>query len=51
MSKKKKKSKIGIITVEELLKQTRGIQNIGFRTSVHETTKDKPRDKNWRKWV
>lgn len=43
MAKKKKVEKIGIITAEELLKTTRGIQDIPFRTGAH--GKCKPRKK------
>ena len=43
MAKKKKVEKIGVITAEELLKATRGIQDIPFRTGAHE--KRKPRKK------
>lgn len=50
MSKKKKKEKIGTINGLELLKKTREPQTISFRTGHYETQKDKPRDKNWRKW-
>ena len=48
---KKKKEKIGMISGVDLLKQTRGEQYIPFRTGGYQTKKDKPRDKNWRKWV
>lgn len=51
MGKKKKKEKIGTISATDLLKQTRGIQEISFRSGAFQTKKDKPRDKNWRKWV
>ena len=50
MSKKKKKEHIDTIDGLELLKKTRGIQRIAFRTGRHRIQKDKPRDKNWRKW-
>lgn len=50
MAKKKKKEKIGTISVNDLLKKTRGIQEISFRSGAFQTKKDKPRDKNWRKW-
>lgn len=48
---KKKIEKIGVISGTDLLKKTRGSQNITFRTGGYQTKKDKPRDKNWRKWV
>ena len=51
MAKKKKKEKIGTITGIDLLKQTRGIQEVSFRTGSFKTKKDKPRDKNWKKWI
>ena len=51
MSKKKKKEKIGMISAETLLKQTRGEQYIPFRTGDYQTKKDRPRDKNWKRWV
>ena len=51
MAKKKKKETIGIITGAELLRHSRGEQNICFRTGGYQTKKDKPRDKNWRKWI
>lgn len=51
MAKKKKKEKIGMISGADLLKQTRGEQYIPFRTGSYQTKKDKPRDKNWKKWV
>lgn len=50
MSKKKKKEQIGLIDALELLKKTRGRQEIEFRIGKYQTKKDKPRDKNWRKW-
>lgn len=42
MAKKKKKENIGIITAEELLRTTKGIQDIPFRTGAHD--KRKPRE-------
>lgn len=50
MAKRKKTEKIGTISGIDLLKKTRGEQNISFRTGSFQTKKDKPRDKNWRKW-
>ena len=50
MAKRKKTEKIGMISGIDLLKKTRGEQNISFRTGSFQTKKDKPRDKNWRKW-
>lgn len=50
MSKKKKKINIGTIDGLELLKKTREPQDIKFRTGKYQTKKDRPRDKNWRKW-
>lgn len=47
---KGKKQKIGMINGNDLLKKTRGINEISFRTGGFQTKKDKPRDKNWRKW-
>lgn len=43
MAKKKKKENIGIITAEELLRTTKGIQDIPFRTGAHD--KRKPRER------
>lgn len=51
MGKKKKKENIGMISANDLLKKTIGIQEISFRSGAFQTKKDKPRDKNWRKWV
>lgn len=51
MSKKKKTEYIGTIDALELLKKTRNPQYLTFRTGSHKTQKDKPRDKNWRKWT
>lgn len=48
---KGKKEKIGVIKGSELRAKTRGIQYVPFRTGSYQTKKDKPRDKNWRKWV
>ena len=48
---KGKKETIEIITAESLRKSTRGVQSISFRTGGYQTKKDRPRDKNWRKWV
>lgn len=50
MSKKKKVEKIGTIDALELLKKTREPQNISFKTGSHQTKKDRPRNKNWKKW-
>lgn len=50
MSNKKKVEKIGTIDALELLKKTREPQNISFKTGDYQTKKDKPRNKNWRKW-
>lgn len=50
MSNKKKKQNIGTIDGLELLKKTRPPQHTTFRTGAYQTKKDKPRDKNWRKW-
>ena len=47
---KGKKETIGIISGMELLKKTRGTSRPSFRTKVYQTEKDRPRDKNWRKW-
>ena len=47
---KKKKQKIGTINGLELLKKSREPQDISFKTGGYQTQKDKPRDKNWRKW-
>lgn len=48
---KKKTQKIGTIKGNDLLKKTRGINEISFRTGGYQTKKDKPRDKNWKKWI
>lgn len=48
---KKKTTNIGTIKGIELYKKTRGTQDIPFRTGGYQTKKDRPRDKNWRKWV
>ena len=48
---KGKKETIGIIKSSELRSKTKGIQYVPFKTGVHQTKKDKPRDKNWRKWI
>lgn len=45
MSNKKKTQKVGTIKAEDLLKSTRGVQNIGFRSGKHMTEKDRPRKK------
>lgn len=50
MSNKKKVENIGTIDGLELLKKTREPQYIRFRTGKYQTKKDKPRDKNWKKW-
>ena len=42
---KKKKIKVGTISGLDLLKSTRGIQNIPCRTGAHMTEKDRPRKK------
>ena len=47
---KGKKVTLGTINGKDLLKKTRGTQDIPFRTGSYQTKKDKPRDKNWRKW-
>lgn len=49
--KNKKKMNCGTISGLELHKQTRGRQIPTFRSGVYQTVKDKPRDKNWKKWV
>lgn len=51
MAKKKKKEKIGTIFANDLLKKTRGMQEISFRSGAFQTKKDKPRNKNWKKWI
>jgi len=50
MSNRKKKETIGVIKGVDVLKKTRGIQNIPFKTGKHMSEKDRPRDNNWRKW-
>ena len=50
MSKKKKKEKIGTIDGLELLKKSREPERYTFRTHKYLTEKDRPRNKNWRKW-
>ena len=44
------KQKIGIIKGLDLYSKTKGRQIPVFRTGKHQTEKDRPRDKNWRKW-
>ena len=51
MSKKKKKETIGVIKGTDLLRNSRGVQEITFRTGGYNTKKDRPRDKNWKKWI
>lgn len=48
---KGKKQTIGKIKGADLLKRSRGIQQISFKTSAYLTEKDRPRDKNWHKWI
>lgn len=52
MSKRKKKKKelIGTISALDLIKKTRGPEEINFQTGAYNTKKDKPRDKNWKRW-
>ena len=54
MANKKKTEKIGTISGIEMLKQTRGPQDIPFRTGVY-TDKRKKREKvnknNYTKWL
>lgn len=50
MSNNKKKENIGTIEGLELLKKTRGFQKGRFKTGWFKTQKDRPRDKNWKKW-
>ena len=50
MSNKKKKENIGTIDSLELLKKTRGAPRRSFKTGWYKTEKDRPRDKNWKKW-
>lgn len=45
MAKKKKTIKVGTISGLDLLRQTRGMQDIPFRTGRHMTEKDRPRKK------
>ena len=45
------KQKIGIIKGLDLYSKTKGRQIPVFRTGKHQTEKDRPRDKNWRKWI
>lgn len=47
---KGKKEKISTIKGSDLLNKTKGVQVVPFRTGSFQTKKDKPRDKNWRKW-
>ena len=47
---KGKKEKISTIKGSDLLSKTKGVQVVPFRTGSFQTKKDKPRDKNWRKW-
>ena len=48
---KGKKQTIGKIDGMELLKKSRGVQRTYFRTGTYQTQKDRPRDKNWKKWI
>lgn len=48
---KGKKETIGTIKNTDLLKKTRGIQRACFRTGTYLTKRDRPRDKNWKKWI
>ena len=48
--KKKKKEKIGTIKGIDVLKKSAPMQGIPFKTGKHITEKDRPRDKNWKKW-
>lgn len=48
---KGKKQTIGTIKGSDLLKKSRGIQRLSFRTQVYLTEKDRPRNKNWRDWI
>ena len=51
MSKgKKKKIKVGTIKGYDLAKATMPNFQVNFKTGGHITQKDRPRDKNWRKW-
>ena len=45
------KQKIGIIKGLDLYNKTKGRQIPVFRTGKLQTEKDRPRDKNWRKWI
>lgn len=45
MGKKRKPENIGTIKGIDLLKKSRGIQDIPFRTGAHMSEKDRPRKK------
>lgn len=51
MTKKKKAKTIGTIEAIVLIEKSRPIQDIPFRTGGYNTKKDRPRDKNWKKWI
>ena len=49
MSKKKKPEKIGVISGLEVIKKTRPMIHISGRFGPHDTQKDKPRDKSYKR--
>jgi len=54
MAKKKKKESIGTIKAIDTLRQTRPIQDIPFRTGIHENRKykrEKVNKKNYEKFL
>ena len=48
---KKKKINVGTIKGYDLAKATMPVFQVNFKTGGYITQKDRPRDKNWRKWV
>lgn len=49
MSKKKKKEKVGTIKGIDVIRQTKPVQDIPFRTGKYLTEKDRPRDKSYKR--
>ena len=49
MSKKKKKVKVGTIKGIDVIRQTKPVQDIPFRTGKYLTEKDRPRDKSYKR--
>lgn len=47
--KKKKKEIVSVIKGIDIVRQTRPMQDIPFRTGGHLTKKDRPRDKSYKR--